>query len=156
MIRRPPRSTPTDTLFPYTTPFRSPRAGEVRVEIAGVGLCHTDLIFRDQFAPFALPGILGHEGAGVIEAIGEGVEGLSVGDAVVVGFSSCGACPRCDEHLPSYCQNFVPLNYAGMRLDDGSTAYAKGDERSEEHTSELQSLMRNSYAVFCLTKKKTQ
>src|SRR3546814_17967459 len=95
----------------------------------GVGLCHTDLIFRDQFAPFALPGILGHEGAGVIEAIGEGVEGLSVGDAVVVGFSSCGACPRCDEHLPCYCQNFVPLNYAGMRPADGSTAYAQGDER---------------------------
>src|SRR3546814_18578963 len=100
MIRRPPISTRTDTLFPYTTLFRS---------------------------------ILGHEGAGVIEAIGEGVEGLSVGDAVVVGFSSCGACPRCDEHLPSYCQNFVPLNYAGMRLDDGSTAYAKGDERVTSH-----------------------
>src|SRR3546814_919789 len=116
-----------------TIEVEAPRAGEVRVEIAGVGLCHTDLIFRDQFAPFALPGILGHEGAGVIEAIGEGVEGLSVGDAVVVGFSSCGACPRCDEHLPSYCQNFVPLNYAGMRLDDGSTAYAKGDERVTSH-----------------------
>src|SRR3546814_6354201 len=82
-----------------TIEVEAPRAGEVRVEIAGVGLCHTDLIFRDQFAPFALPGILGHEGAGVIEAIGEGVEGLSVGDAVVVGFSSCGACPRCDENL---------------------------------------------------------
>lgn len=111
----------------------APRAGEVRVAIKGVGVCHTDLIFRDQFAPFTLPGILGHEGAGVIEAIGEGVEGLAVGDEVVVGFSSCGACPRCDEHLPSYCQNFVPLNYAGMRLDDGSTAYAKDGERLTSH-----------------------
>src|SRR3989344_3323192 len=111
----------------------APRAGEVRVRIAGVGLCHTDLIFRDQFAPFALPGVLGHEGAGVIEAIGEGVEGLAVGDEVVVGFSSCGACPRCAEHLPSYCQSFVPLNYAGMRLDDGSTAYSKDDERVTSH-----------------------
>ncbi len=111
----------------------APRAGEVRVRIAGVGLCHTDLIFRDQFAPFALPGVLGHEGAGVIDAVGEGVDGLSVGDAVIVGFSSCGACPRCDEHLPSYCQSFVPLNYAGMRLDDGSTAYSKGDERITSH-----------------------
>jgi len=111
----------------------APRAGEVRVRIAGVGLCHTDLIFRDQFAPFALPGVLGHEGSGVVEAIGEGVEGLSIGDEVVVGFSSCGACPRCDEHLPSYCQSFVPLNYAGMRLDDGSTAYAKDGERVTSH-----------------------
>lgn len=116
-----------------TIDVEAPRAGEVRVAIAGVGLCHTDLIFRDQFAPFALPGVLGHEGAGVIEAVGEGVEGLAVGDAVVVGFSSCGACPRCDEHLPSYCQNFVALNYAGMRLDDGSTAYAKDGERVTSH-----------------------
>ena len=116
-----------------TIEVEAPRAGEVRVRIAGVGLCHTDLIFRDQLAPFALPGVLGHEGSGVIEAIGEGVEGLSIGDEVVIGFSSCGACPRCDEHLPSYCQNFVPLNYAGMRLDDGSTAYAKGGARVTSH-----------------------
>lgn len=110
-----------------------PRAGEVRVRIAGVGLCHTDLIFRDQFAPFALPGVLGHEGAGVIDAVGEGVEGLAVGEEVVIGFSSCGACPRCAEHLPSYCQSFVPLNYAGMRLEDGSTAYASGGEKVTSH-----------------------
>lgn len=110
-----------------------PRAGEVRVRIAGVGLCHTDLVFRDQLAPFALPGVLGHEGSGVVEAVGEGVEGIAVGDAVVIGFSSCGACPRCDEHLPSYCQNFVPLNYAGMRLDDGSTAYARDGARVTSH-----------------------
>ncbi|NYI23640.1 NAD(P)-dependent alcohol dehydrogenase [Sphingobium indicum] len=111
----------------------APRPGEVRVRVLGVGLCHTDLIFRDQRAPFALPGVLGHEGAGVIESVGEGVEGLAVGDQVVIGFSSCGACPRCEEHLPSYCQGFVPLNYAGRRLDDGSTAYAKDGERITSH-----------------------
>ncbi len=110
-----------------------PRAGEVLVRIAGVGLCHTDLVFRDQLAPFSLPGVLGHEGAGVIEAVGEGVSDLAVGDKVVIGFSSCGTCPRCAEHLPSYCQNFVPLNYAGMRLDDGSTAYAKDGARVTSH-----------------------
>lgn len=119
------------TIEPITVD--APRAGEVRVAIRGVGLCHTDLIFRDQLAPFALPGVLGHEGAGVIEAVGEGVEGLAVGDEVVIGFSSCGACPRCAEHLPSYCQSFVPLNYAGMRLDDGSTAYAKDGQRITSH-----------------------
>ncbi|MFZ5667025.1 MAG: NAD(P)-dependent alcohol dehydrogenase [Pseudomonadota bacterium] len=119
------------TVEPITV--EEPRAGEVRVAIRGVGLCHTDLIFRDQLAPFALPGVLGHEGAGVIDALGEGVEGLAVGDEVVVGFSSCGSCPRCAEHLPSYCQSFVPLNYAGMRLDDGSTAYAKDGQRVTSH-----------------------
>ena len=44
-----------------TIEVEAPREGEVRVRIAGVGLCHTDLIFRDQFAPFALPGVLGIE-----------------------------------------------------------------------------------------------
>ena len=102
----------------------APRAGEVLVRIAGVGLCHTDLVFRDQFDAFAKPAVLGHEGSGVIEAVGEGVSGLAPGDHVILGFSSCGACPRCAEDLPSYCLQFVPMNYAGMRLDDGSTAYA--------------------------------
>lgn len=124
-----------------------PRAGEVRVRIAGVGLCHTDLVFRDQLAPFALPGVLGHEGAGVIEAVGEGVEGVVVGDAVVIGFSSCGACPRCDEQLPSYCQNFVPLNYAGMRLEDGSTAYAKDGARVTSHF-----FGQSSFSTFAVTR----
>jgi aryl-alcohol dehydrogenase len=103
-----------------------PRAGEVLVRIAGTGLCHTDLVFRDQFDAFAKPAVLGHEGAGVIEALGDGVTGLAVGDRVVLGFSSCGGCPRCAEHLPSYCHHFVPMNYAGFRLEDGSTAYQDG------------------------------
>ena len=111
----------------------APRAGEVRVKIAGVGLCHTDLIFRDQFIPYQLPAILGHEGAGVIEEVGADVTGLAVGDKVVLGFSSCGTCPRCDEGLPSYCQSFVPMNYAGVRLDDGSTAYSAGEEQVGSH-----------------------
>jgi aryl-alcohol dehydrogenase len=111
----------------------APRAGEVLVKIAGVGLCHTDLIFRDQFAPYTLPAVLGHEGSGIIEALGEGVTGLAVGDKVVLGFSSCGDCPRCDEGLPSYCRSFVPLNYAGVRLEDGSTACCSGDERIGSH-----------------------
>ncbi|MFW2851805.1 NAD(P)-dependent alcohol dehydrogenase [Sphingomonas sp. TX0543] len=109
-----------------------PRAGEVLVKIAGVGLCHTDLVFRDQ-VPYAFPAIFGHEGAGTVEQIGEGVEGLAPGDTVIVGFSSCGICPRCEENLPSYCRSFVPLNYAGMRLEDGSTAYASGGDRVSSH-----------------------
>ncbi|MEE4453008.1 NAD(P)-dependent alcohol dehydrogenase [Novosphingobium resinovorum] len=98
-----------------------PRTGEVRVRIAGVGLCHTDLIARDQFIPIPLPAVLGHEGAGIVEAVGEGVTKVAVGDRVVLGFSSCGHCPRCEEHLPSYCREFPVLNYAGAR-GDGSTA----------------------------------
>jgi aryl-alcohol dehydrogenase len=116
-----------------TIDVEAPRADEVMVRIAGVGLCHTDLVFRDQFAPYPLPAVLGHEGAGIVEAVGEGVEGLAVGDRVVLGFSSCGHCARCDEGLPSYCREFPPLNYAGMRLDDGSSAFRAGDESVSSH-----------------------
>lgn len=116
-----------------TVELESPRAGEVRVRIVGVGLCHTDLVFRDQFVPYPLPAVLGHEGAGIVEAVGPGVEGLGVGDRVVLGFSSCGHCARCDEGLPSYCRNFPPLNYAGMRLEDASKAFSSGDEAIASH-----------------------
>lgn len=113
--------------------IEEPRAGEVRVRIAGVGLCHTDLVCRDQFDSFAKPAVLGHEGAGTIDAIGDGVRGLKVGDRVILGFSSCGQCRRCAEGLPSYCDQFGPLNYAGMRLEDGSTAYSAGGARVSSH-----------------------
>ena len=103
-----------------TVDLGAPQPHEVLVRIAGVGLCHTDLVIRDQFAPLPLPAVLGHEGAGVVEAVGSAVTDLAPGDTVVLGFSSCGHCPRCDEHLPSYCREFVPRNYAGVRLDGTS------------------------------------
>lgn len=100
--------------------LESPQANEVLVRIKGVGLCHTDLIARDQFIPLPLPAVLGHEGAGIVEAVGTEVSDISPGDHVVISFSSCGHCPRCDEALPSYCQSFPLLNYTGRR-PDGST-----------------------------------
>lgn len=115
-----------------TLAVEAPRPGEVRVRIAGVGVCHTDLVFRDQ-VPYPLPAVLGHEGAGTVDAVGEGVEGLAPGDTVVLGFSSCGGCPRCDEGLPSYCRAFVPLNYAGVRIEDGSSAYRAADGQVSSH-----------------------
>lgn len=107
-----------------TLAVNEPRSGEILVKVVGVGLCHTDLVFKDQMDAFPKPSVLGHEGAGVVEAIGPGVTGLAVGDKVVLGFSSCGECERCNEHLPSYCEQFLTLNYAGCRPEDGSTAYA--------------------------------
>lgn len=107
-----------------TLQIEQPRDDEVLVEIAGVGLCHTDLVFRDQFVPIPTPVVLGHEGAGVVRAVGAAVTGVRPGDSVIVGFSSCGHCPRCDSGLPSYCREFPALNYAGAR-PDGSTALSK-------------------------------
>lgn len=112
---------------PYT-PFSieqlqlsSPRPGEALIRIVAVGVCHTDVIVRDQYYPVPLPSVLGHEGAGVIEAIGEGVSRVEVGDHVVISFHSCGHCGRCASGNPAYCADFFGLNFGGSRLD-GSTA----------------------------------
>lgn len=101
-----------------------PRDGELLVEIKGVGLCHTDLLVRDQFISMKLPAVLGHEGAGIVKAVGAGVADIGVGDHVVLSFSSCGHCRRCDQDLPSYCQSFAALNYVGRR-PDGTTPLSK-------------------------------
>src|SRR3954453_9817787 len=106
--------------------LESPRPGEVLVEIAGVGLCHTDLVARDQFIPIPLPALLGHEGAGTVLEVGEGVTKVAPGDRVVLGFASCGRCPRCAEGLPSYCREFPVLNYAGARPDGSSGVSVDG------------------------------
>jgi aryl-alcohol dehydrogenase len=97
-----------------------PCANEVLVRIHGVGLCHTDLIARDQFIPIELPAVLGHEGAGVVAAVGEKVSKVQVGDRVVMSFASCGHCARCAQNLPSYCASFPALNYSGRRPDGSS------------------------------------
>jgi aryl-alcohol dehydrogenase len=91
-----------------------PGAGEVLVRIVGVGVCHTDLLVRDQRAPFPLPAVLGHEGAGVIEAVGEGVTDLVIGMPVVLTFDSCGTCRSCRRDRPAYCQEFYVRNFSGQ------------------------------------------
>src|SRR3546814_7119187 len=111
MRRRQPRSTRTDTLFPYTTLFRSPdpwRAGR-----------HVDHVAH-------------HDGVGAERQRLVVVEPQRLGDQVLDDAATGGVPPERRAHRPSVVQR----------------------ARSEEHTSELQSLMRTSYAVFCLKKKK--
>jgi aryl-alcohol dehydrogenase len=98
-----------------------PGPGEVAVKIAGVGICHTDIGVRDGHLPFPLPGILGHEGSGVVTALGDGVTGIALGDKVALSFDSCGVCTQCAKNAPAYCLDFMAHNFAGSRLD-GSTA----------------------------------
>ena len=106
-----------------------PRPDEIIVRIAGAGLCHTDLFMRDH-VPIPMPSVFGHEGAGVVEEVGEGVLNLEPGDHVVLSFNSCGRCHQCLRGKPSYCHNFQQINTSGTRVDgshtlsiDGSPAY---------------------------------
>ncbi|WP_273846893.1 NAD(P)-dependent alcohol dehydrogenase [Rubrobacter calidifluminis] len=97
--------------------LEEPREGEVLVRVVAAGMCHTDLICRDQWYPVPLPSVLGHEGAGVVERVGEGVTKVSPGDRVVLTYASCGRCTSCQRGKPSYCKNFFDLNFGGARLD---------------------------------------
>ncbi|MCA6245492.1 MAG: NAD(P)-dependent alcohol dehydrogenase [Phenylobacterium sp.] len=95
-----------------------PREDEVRVRIAGVGLCHTDLVFRHAGeAVYPLPAVFGHEGSGVVEAVGSAVTRFRPGDRVAISYRSCGACDRCHDGDAPYCRTMPLLNYTGARTD---------------------------------------
>jgi aryl-alcohol dehydrogenase len=104
-----------------------PRAGEVLVKIHSVGLCHTDLVAKAGIIPIALPAIFGHEGAGTVVEVGEGVTKVAPGDKVSLTFNSCGECPTCTSGAQAYCHQFAPLNYAGVRLSDGASPVSSSD-----------------------------
>lgn len=104
-----------------TLDLEAPRAGELLVRLSAAGICHTDLhAHSGRLSP--LPIVLGHEGAGTVEAVGEGVRDFVPGDRVVLSGSSCGHCPNCSLNLPSYCDQAMPRNFGGQRLD-GSMAF---------------------------------
>jgi aryl-alcohol dehydrogenase len=110
-----------------------PRAGEVLVRIAASGICHTDLgAHAGRGAGTPKPVVLGHEGAGTIEEVGEGVRTLAPGDHVVLSGSSCGICPSCRRNLPSYCHEMLPRNFGGSRMD-GTSALSRDGERVFGH-----------------------
>ena len=105
-----------------------PRANEVRVRIAGVGMCHTDLVVRDQYFPTPLPAVLGHEGSGIVEKIGSAVTKVAVGDHVVLTFASCGVCANCQSGRYGYCPDLFGRNFSGAR-PDGSTPCCDAHEQ---------------------------
>lgn len=112
--------TPGEEFTIETLTLSELRPDEVLVKIVATGLCHTDLVVRDQVLPVPLPAVLGHEGAGIVEEVGSGVTALRPGDHVILGFAACRSCPSCDQGEPAYCRDFAALNFGGHR-EDGST-----------------------------------
>lgn len=99
--------------------IRAPGPGEVLVEIAAAGLCHSDLSVVDGTIPFPVPVVLGHEGAGVVAAVGPGVGHVAPGDHVSLStLANCGACADCDRGRPTMCRRAIgrpgrPFSRAG-------------------------------------------
>jgi aryl-alcohol dehydrogenase len=109
----------------------APRAGEMRIRLVATGICHTDLHEHPgRHSP--QPIVLGHEGAGVVEELGEGVTGFALGDHVVLSGNSCGRCPSCLAGRPTYCDLAMPLCFGGKRLD-GSTALSGAEGPIHSH-----------------------
>jgi aryl-alcohol dehydrogenase len=103
------------------------RPDEVLVQIVAAGLCHTDLGVQVGGIPFKLPGILGHEGAGVVVSAGSGVTKVAPGDHVVLSFTSCGHCANCRDGHPAYCDTWLVSNLiSGTRADGSPTVRRDG------------------------------
>ncbi len=86
------------------------------MKIVATGVCHTDAVARDEaIAP--LPAVLGHEGSGIVEEVGEGVTRFAKGDHVVLSFAHCGHCDNCLTGHPTVCETFNDLNFGGTNDD---------------------------------------
>jgi aryl-alcohol dehydrogenase len=107
-----------------TADLDDPREHEVLVRIKGVGICHTDLT-KKKSGEFS-PGVLGHEGAGVVERVGSAVTTLKPGDAVVLSYFACHQCANCHAGHEAYCTNGRVPNYSGGRADGSKTIRVNG------------------------------
>jgi aryl-alcohol dehydrogenase len=97
-----------------------PRPDELLVKVVASGMCQTDQHGRDGYYNTPLPAVFGHEGAGVVAAIGRGVTDFKPGDHVVMSFPWCGACANCRREMHAHCQKSFDLKMNGTRAD-GST-----------------------------------
>jgi S-(hydroxymethyl)glutathione dehydrogenase / alcohol dehydrogenase len=106
--------------------LESPKAGEVEVAITAAGVCHSDLhVVRDDWQ-VPLPVVLGHEGAGVVTALGEGVTGLDIGDHVVLSWvAQCGTCRQCLAGHPWQCETAADVIAAQGYLFDGTSRWSQ-------------------------------
>lgn len=103
-----------------------PRPDELMIDVVATGLCHTDIIIRDQWFPTPLPAVLGHEGVGVVREVGAGVSKVRPGDLVVASYNYCGACRNCSRGSTMYCDAFWTHNFSGARADATSPVSMDG------------------------------
>jgi S-(hydroxymethyl)glutathione dehydrogenase / alcohol dehydrogenase len=104
----------------------APKQGEVLVRMVASGLCHSDLHYNTPGFDIPVPLVGGHEGAGIVEELGEGVEGLEVGDHVITTFMpSCGHCPSCIEGNGQLCDRGAMM-MSGYALDQTTRVHVNG------------------------------
>ncbi|MDR6144082.1 aryl-alcohol dehydrogenase [Microbacterium foliorum] len=122
-----------------------PQPHEVVVKVVAAGVCGTDVHVQHGGIPFPLPGVVGHEGAGIVEAVGSAVTTVVPGDKVLLTFSSCGNCRSCLSAHPAYCEEFLSVNLLGGRRADGSTTLRRGAGELSAHF-----FAQSSFATYAL------
>jgi aryl-alcohol dehydrogenase len=124
--------------------LEDPRPDELLVRLVATGICMTDLHIRDQGYPVPLPVVAGHEGAGVVQRVGEDVRTIVPGDHVVLSYPYCGRCRNCLTADYSYCEHGFALSFGGARLD-GTSALRRNDTRVHGHI-----FQQSSFATYAL------
>ncbi|MDE2818610.1 MAG: Zn-dependent alcohol dehydrogenase [Chloroflexota bacterium] len=111
-----------------TVELEVPKTGEVLIKMAAAGVCHSDWHVVEGLSYFPMPIICGHEGAGIVEAVGAGVARLSPGDHVTLSFrANCGSCFYCQNNKPNLCEVYTPVLRSGL-LKDGSSRISRNGE----------------------------
>ena len=111
-----------------------PKRGEVLIKVKAVGLCHSDLVAITGERAKPMPIVIGHEAAGIVEEIGQDVQGFAVGDHVVTSYvASCGRCEMCSVGRPALCEPATIAN-ANAVLKDGTTRLRQGSTRIHHHS----------------------
>ena len=104
-----------------------PGPDELVVRVVASGVCQTDVHGRDDYFGIPFPCVFGHEGAGVVERIGERVARFAPGDRVVMVSPSCGACKACSLGVPGYCSSARRIKFGGL-LRDGRAPFQRGND----------------------------
>lgn len=108
----------------------APKADELLVKIVACGVCHTDEVAQQQFIPVPLPAVLGHEGCGIVEQVGNQVTEFQPGDHVGISFGFCGECDHCLAAEPYICDHLNEINFGGVMADNTKRISQDGEEIS--------------------------
>jgi aryl-alcohol dehydrogenase len=129
--------------------LEEPARGEALVRIVAAGVCHTDEITRHGDMPMPFPSVLGHEGAGIVERVGEGVTHVAPGAKVIIGWPSCGECRNCLDGQPRYCLRTGDALVSGRRFKGerrGTSAYSRKGHPINGHF-----FGQSSFATYSIT-----
>lgn len=127
--------------------LKAPASNELRIKIVASSVCHTDIMTKSN-ALCAFPIVLGHEGVGIVDAIGADVSGFEIGDHVVLSYDYCGCCAQCEAAKPSYCDHHGELNFAGKRPNGDMTHRSPESVDADIHGSFFQ---QSSFATYALS-----